>query len=96
MILTSLCSPALLYLIFILIHVITEMVNEKYEESLTKLIIGLLFTLILQVFCMQNMKIISWLLVFIPIILYTYTTLIIFFVFGTNPSDRVKSYVVSE
>jgi hypothetical protein len=95
MILTSLCSPALLYLIFILIHVMTEMMNEQYKESITKLIIGLLFTLILQAFCMQNMKIISWLLVFVPIILYTYTTLIIFFVFGTNPTDRVKSYVVS-
>ena len=71
------------------------MYNEKYNDALVKLIIGLLFTLILQAFCMQNMKIISWLLVFIPIILYTYTTLIIFFVFGTNPANRVKSYVVS-
>ena len=95
MILTSLCSPALLYLVFILIHVITEMSNKKYNDALVKLMIGLLFTLILQSFCMQNMKMISWLLVFIPIILYTYTTLIIFFVFGTNPSSRVKSYVVS-
>lgn len=95
MILTSLCSPALLYLVFIIIHVITEMVNENYKDSLVKLMIGILFTLILQVFCMQNLKIISWLLVFIPIILYTYTTLIIFFVFGTNPKNRVKSYIVN-
>jgi hypothetical protein len=95
MILTKLCSPALLYIVFILIHVITEMYQKNYKDSLVKLIIGLIFTLILQAFCMQNMKIISWLLVFIPIILYTYTTLIIFFVFGTNPEDRIKSYVVS-
>lgn len=95
MILTSLCSPALLYLVFIIIHVITEMVNENYKDSLVKLMIGILFTLILQAFCMQNLKIISWLLVFIPIILYTYTTLIIFFVFGTNPKNRVKSYIVN-
>ena len=71
------------------------MANEQYREAIVKLLIGLVFTLILQAFCMQNMKIISWLLVFIPIILYTYTTLIIFFVFGTNPENRVKSYVVS-
>lgn len=95
MILTSLCSPALLYLVFIIIHVLTEMANENYKDSLVKLMIGILFTLILQVFCMQNLKIISWLLVFIPIILYTYTTLIIFFVFGTNPKNRVKSYIVN-
>lgn len=95
MILTSLCSPALLYLVFMLIHVITEMANENYEGMYAKLLIGLLFILILQAFCMQNMKIISWLLVFIPIIVYTYTTLIIFFVFGTNPKDRVKNYIVN-
>ena len=95
MILTNLCSPALLYLIFILIHVINQMANNKYNDEFVKLLIGFIFTLILQVFCMQNMKIISWLLVFIPIIMYTYTTLIIFFVFGTNPSNRVKSYSVS-
>lgn len=95
MILTSLCSPALLYLFFMLIHVITEMANENYEGLYVKLLIGLLFILILQAFCMQNMKIISWLLVFIPIIVYTYTTLIIFFVFGTNPKDRVKNYIVN-
>jgi len=94
MILTNLCSPALLYLIFILIHVIVESSNEKYKDALVKLIIGLIFTIVLQIFCSQNMKIISWLLVFIPIIMYTYTTLIIFFVFGTNPSERVKKYVI--
>jgi len=94
MILTNLCSPALLYLIFILIHVIVESSNGKYKDALVKLIIGLIFTIVLQIFCSQNMKIISWLLVFIPIIMYTYTTLIIFFVFGTNPSERVKKYVI--
>ena len=71
------------------------MFNEQYNDALVKLIIGIIFTLILQLLCMQNMKIISWLLVFIPIILYTYTTLIIFFVFGTNPKDRVQQYIIS-
>ena len=95
MILSNLCSPALLYLIFMMIHVITQMVNKQYNDALVKLIIALIFTMVLQLFCMQNMKIISWLLVFIPIIMYTYTTLIIFFVFGVNPTKRVKQYVIS-
>jgi len=95
MILTNLCSPALLYLVFMIIHVITQMFNEQYNDALVKLIIGIIFTIILQLLCMQNMKIISWLLVFIPIILYTYTTLIIFFVFGINPKDRIQQYIIS-
>lgn len=95
MILTNLCSPALLYLVFMMIHVISQMFNKQYNDALVKLIIGIIFTIILQLLCMRNMKIISWLLVFIPIILYTYTTLIIFFVFGTNPKDRIQQYIIS-
>jgi len=68
--------------------------NENYKQAFVKLLIGIMFTMLLQVFCLQNMKLISWLLVFIPMIMYTYTTLIIFFVFGTNPSERVKSYII--
>lgn len=95
MILSNLCSPALLYIIFMVLHILVQMSKEKYKDALLKLIITVIFTLILQIFCMQNMKVISWLLVFIPIILYTYTTLIIFFVFGLNPTDRVKRYIIT-
>jgi len=84
MLLVNLCSPALLSLVFVLIHSITETMNENYKQAFVKLLIGIMFTMLLQVFCLQNMKLISWLLVFIPMIMYTYTTLIIFFVFGTN------------
>ncbi|ADX06072.1 hypothetical protein 162290243 [Organic Lake phycodnavirus 1] len=94
MLLVNLCSPALLSLVFVLIHSITETMNENYKQAFVKLLIGIMFTMLLQVFCLQNMKLISWLLVFIPMIMYTYTTLIIFFVFGTNPSERVKSYII--
>lgn len=95
MILSNLCSPALLYIIFMVLHILVQMSKEKYKDALLKLIITVIFTLILQIFCMQNMRVISWLLVFIPIILYTYTTLIIFFVFGLNPTDRVKRYIIT-
>lgn len=95
MILSNLCSPAFLYIIFMVLHILIQMSKEKYKDALLKLIITVIFTLILQIFCMQNMKVISWLLVFIPIILYTYTTLIIFFVFGLNPTDRVKRYIIT-
>ena len=95
MILSKLCSPALLYIIFMILHILVQMSKEKYKDALLKLIITVIFTLILQMFCMQNMKVISWLLVFIPIIMYTYTTLIIFFVFGLNPTDRVKHYIIT-
>lgn len=96
MLFTNLCSPALLCLVFVLIHVIHEMSKNNHTQALTKLLIGVMFMMLLQVFCLQNLKVIAWLLVFIPLIMYTYTTLIIFFVFGTNPAERVKSYIVDD
>lgn len=96
MLFTNLCSPALMCLVLVLIYVIREMSNNQYSQALTKLLLGVMFAMLLQVFCLQNLKVIAWLIVFIPLIMYTYTTMIIFFVFGTNPAERVKSYVVDD
>lgn len=96
MLFTNLCSPALMCLVLVLIYVIREMSNNQYSQALTKLLLGVMFAMLLQVFCLQNLKVIAWVLVFIPLIMYTYTTMIIFFVFGTNPAERVKSYVVDD
>jgi hypothetical protein len=34
---------------------------------------------------MKGMSIISWIIVFLPFMFYTYTTMIIYYVFGLNP-----------
>lgn len=87
MILNYLCPPALLYTVFTLIYLILEISNEKYHEAFVKAIIGIIFICILQAFCTMNLGIISWILVMIPIIFYTYITLLFFFVFGLDPKD---------
>jgi len=88
MILNYLCPPALLYTVFTLIYLILEISNEKYHEAFVKAIIGIIFICILQAFCTMNLGIISWILVMIPIIFYTYVTLLFFFVFGLDPNDK--------
>jgi hypothetical protein len=88
MILNYLCPPALLYTVFTLIYLILEISNEKYHEAFVKAIIGIIFICILQAFCTMNLGIISWILVMIPIIFYTYITLLFFFVFGLDPKDK--------
>ena len=93
MILNYLCPPALLYVVFFMIHVIIELSEKNYKGALTQTIICIIFTCILQIFCTANMTIIAWLLVFIPIILYTYMVIIIFLVFRMNP-DSKKQYLV--
>ena len=93
MILNYLCPPALLYVVFFMINVVIEISEKKYKVALTQTIICVIFTCILQIFCNANMSIISWLLVFVPIILYTYMVIIIYLVFRMNP-DSKKQYLV--
>ena len=44
-----LCTPALIYLIFMLVHSVIEMMNDNYKGALLQLIIGILVTLLLQI-----------------------------------------------
>ena len=85
MILNYLCPPALLYAVIMLIYLVLELSNEKYHQAFVKAIIGIIFTCILQAFCQMNLGLISWVFVMIPIIFYTYITLLTFFIFGVNP-----------
>ena len=94
MIINYLCPPALLYLVIMLIYVILELSDNNYRQALVKMIIGIIFTCILEAFCQMSLGFVSWILVMIPIIFYTYITLIVFFVFGLNPKDKLKKYVV--
>jgi hypothetical protein len=85
MIINYLCPPALLYAVIMFIYLILELSNEKYHQAFVKSIVGIIFTCILQAFCQMNIGLISWVFVMIPIIFYTYITLLTFFIFGVNP-----------
>jgi hypothetical protein len=95
MILNYLCPPALIYLVFFLIQIIIEISRNEYRQALTQTIICIIFTCILQIFCNAELSIVSWILVFIPIIMYTYMVLLIFMVFRLNP-EGAKKYLVSK
>jgi ABC-type bacteriocin/lantibiotic exporter with double-glycine peptidase domain len=95
MILNYLCPPALIYVVFFLIQIIIEISRNEYKQALTQTIICIIFTCILQIFCNAELSIVSWILVFIPIIMYTYMVLLIFMVFRLNP-EGAKKYLVSK
>ena len=95
MILNYLCPPALLYVVFFLIQIVIEISNESYKQALTQSIICIIFTCILQIFCNANLTLIAWLLVFIPVIMYTYMVLLIFMVFRLNP-DKAQQYLIKK
>ena len=95
MILNYLCPPALLYVVFFLIQIVIEISNESYKQALTQSIICIIFTCILQIFCNAELTLIAWLLVFIPVIMYTYMVLLIFMVFRLNP-DKAQQYLIKK
>jgi hypothetical protein len=95
MILNYLCPPALIYVVFFLIQIVIELSHKAYKQALTQTIICIIFTCILQIFCNANLSIVSWLLVFIPIIMYTYMVLLIFMVFRLDP-EGTKQYLVKK
>jgi ABC-type bacteriocin/lantibiotic exporter with double-glycine peptidase domain len=92
MILNYLCPPALIYIVFFTINIVIDLSEQKYKNAFTQLIICSIFTCLLQIFCMADMSLLSWVLVFIPIILYTYMVLVIFLIFRLNKDD--KQYIV--
>jgi ABC-type bacteriocin/lantibiotic exporter with double-glycine peptidase domain len=95
MIINYLCPPALLYVVFFMISIVVELSEKNYKTAFTQTIICIIFTCILQLFCMADMSLLAWVLVFIPIIMYTYMVLIIFIVFSMSPADN-KHIVVKK
>jgi hypothetical protein len=86
MVLESVCPPALLYLAFSIIQIIIDMYRGDTVQAFLKFIVMVIFTIVLNAICSSGMTIMSWFIVFIPFILMTYITTILFFVFGIDPS----------
>ena len=86
MVLENICPPALLYLAFSVIQIIIDMYRGDTIQAFFKFIVMIIFTIVLNAICNSGMTIISWFIVFIPFILMTYVTTILFFIFGVNPS----------
>jgi hypothetical protein len=98
MILSSLCAPALIYLIFSIIHIVIDTREKRYDDAVTKSLVMVLFTLLLQLLCLKGFHLVSWIIVFIPFIFYTYMITIVYYVFGSDPSksdEKIKSYLVN-
>ena len=73
-----------------------EMKEKNTHGAILQLLLGIMMTLLLQVLCMRGMTILSWIIVFIPFIFYTYMMILLYNVFGVEPSKNVKNFLVNE
>jgi len=81
----KICPPALLYLGFSMIQITIDLFQGDYSTSLLKFIVMLIFTTILNLLCLNGFTKLVWFIVLIPILLLTYISSVLFYVFGVNP-----------
>ena len=93
----QLCMPALMYLIFMVMHISFDVYYKLYNMVLIKLGIATIGTLLLNVLCENNMSVISWLIVSIPFVMMTVVAVYILMMLGLNPATgKSKVKVTNE
>ena len=83
----SICTPALIYLIFSISQVLIDTVKGFFNTALVKMILTIVFTFILNYLCNAGLGILSWIIVFIPFILMTVIVTLLLFVFNLDPKS---------
>jgi hypothetical protein len=81
----KICPPALLYLAFSMIQITIDLFQGEYSVSLLKFIVMVIFTTILNMMCLNGLTKVVWFIVLIPLLLLTYISSVMFYVFGINP-----------
>ena len=68
-----------------MVQITIDLFQGQYETSLLKFIIMFIFAAILNILCINGYTKFVWFIVIIPIILLTYISSVLFYVFGINP-----------
>ena len=90
----TLCTPSILFVMIMMFHLMFELYDQQYSMAFLKLFCSIVMILFLQLLCSAHMEIIAWVIVFLPLIIYSYMTFLLFFVFGTDPSSAIKQFEI--
>ena len=81
----TICTPALIYLVFSISQILIDTVKGFFNTALIKMILTIVFTFILNYLCNAGLGILSWIIVFIPFILMTVIVTLLLFTFNLDP-----------
>ena len=84
--LSNLCAPALIYLTFSITQIIIDIFKNEINKAFFKFIVMIIFTILLNLLCLRNLGIVSWILVFVPFMLMSFVTVVLLFMFGLDPT----------
>ena len=90
--LNQLCMPSLIYLIYSATHVMIDVYKENYNRAMIEFFISALFTVLLNLLCMEGLSIISWIIISIPFILMTTIASLLLFAFHLDPTTGKPLY----
>ena len=90
----TLCTPSILFVMIMMFHLMFELYDHQYSMAFLKLFCSIVIILFLQLLCSAHMEIIAWVIVFLPLIIYSYMTFLLFFVFGTDPAPAIKQFEI--
>jgi hypothetical protein len=96
MALEEVCSPAIIYVAFSIIHILIDVFKNMYNAALVKFIIMIVFTILLNILCSRGLGIVSWFIVFIPFITMTLLSQLILVALQMSKSstnDKPISYI---
>ena len=94
MALKQLCAPAMIFMIYAFTQVIMDMANELFKTALVKLCVSIVIATTLQYLCLNGMKLVSWVFVFVPLFLMTTVTSILLFGQNSAPSNDNKKDLI--
>jgi hypothetical protein len=94
MLLELLCPPSIIFVVFLFIFLTIDLYDNKYRTAFSKMIIGFIIVSLLQVLCLSGLDILAWMIVFLPLIIYTYMTIVIYTAFGLDPEKNMKRFEI--
>ena len=81
---TTLCGPAILYLIFSMTQILLDTFEGLYNTAFIKFVVMIMLTLLLHILCQSGLTTVAWIIVFIPFIFMTVIVSMVLYVFGLN------------
>ena len=88
----SLCSPALIYVIFSSVQILFDFMNNMINTAIMKIVVVIMITFLLQVLCDRGLNTVAWLIVFIPFIFMSVIIGFLLYIFGLNPQKGTLNF----
>jgi len=93
----NLCAPALVYLILVVVGILAQIMNgmATFMNTIGTVVVAAIWTWLLNYICKSGYTIVSWILVFLPIIFYI--LIVVFLIqFMGNMSKQEKDKFVKD